>query len=56
MLVIKGCFHSLINIYFTEYKNIYGLNRGTLDNILIKRFWKSVKYNYFYLNPAADGF
>ena len=27
-----------------------------LDNIWIERFWKSIKYNYIYLNPANDGF
>jgi putative transposase len=27
-----------------------------LDNIWIERFWKSIKYNYIYLNPADDGF
>lgn len=26
-----------------------------LDNIWIERFWKSIKYNYIYLNPADDG-
>ncbi len=27
-----------------------------LDNIWIERFWKSIKYDYIYLNPADDGF
>jgi len=27
-----------------------------LDNIWIERFWKSIKYDYIYLNPAEDGF
>lgn len=27
-----------------------------LDNVWIERFWKSLKYDYVYLNPAADGF
>ena len=27
-----------------------------LDNIRIERFWKSIKYDYIYLNPAEDGF
>lgn len=26
-----------------------------LDNIWIERFWKSIKYDYIYLNPAEDG-
>lgn len=26
-----------------------------LDNVWIERFWKSLKYNYIYLNPADDG-
>jgi putative transposase len=25
-----------------------------LDNIWIERFWRSIKYNYIYLNPADD--
>ena len=27
-----------------------------LDNIWIERFWKSIKYDYIYLNPCDDGF
>jgi len=27
-----------------------------LDNVWIERFWKSLKYDYVYLNPAEDGF
>lgn len=27
-----------------------------LDNVWIERFWRSLKYNYVYLNPADDGF
>jgi putative transposase len=27
-----------------------------LDNVWIERFWKSLKYDYVYLNPANDGF
>lgn len=27
-----------------------------LDNIWIERFWKTIKYNYIFLNPAEDGF
>lgn len=26
-----------------------------LDNIFIERFWRSLKYDYVYLNPANDG-
>lgn len=28
----------------------------TLDNVWIERFWKSLKYDYIYLNPVDDGF
>jgi putative transposase len=31
-----------------------GKGRAT-DNTWIERFWKSLKYNYVYLNPADDG-
>ncbi len=27
-----------------------------LDNAYIERFWKSIKYDYIYLNPCDDGF
>lgn len=27
-----------------------------LDNVWIERFWKSIKYDYVYLNPCDDGF
>lgn len=27
-----------------------------LDNVWIERFWKSLKYDYVYLNPVDDGF
>ena len=27
-----------------------------LDNVWIERFWKTIKYEYIYLNPADDGF
>jgi len=27
-----------------------------LDNVYIERFWKSIKYDYIYLNPCDDGF
>lgn len=26
-----------------------------IDNIFIERFWRSLKYDYVYLNPANDG-
>ena len=31
-----------------------GKSRAT-DNIWIERFWKSLKYNYIYLNPCDNG-
>ena len=31
-----------------------GKGRAT-DNIWIERFWKSIKYNYIYLNPCDNG-
>lgn len=27
-----------------------------LDNVYIERFWKSVKYDYIYLNPSENGY
>jgi len=44
--------------YLEEQKiqiSMDGKGRAT-DNIWIERFWKSVKYDYVYLNPAEDGF
>lgn len=26
-----------------------------IDNIYIERFWRTIKYNYIYLNPSSDG-
>jgi len=26
-----------------------------MDNVWIERFWKSIKYDYIYLNPCDDG-
>jgi len=26
-----------------------------IDNVFIERLWRSVKYEYLYLNPPADG-
>jgi len=26
-----------------------------LDNIFIERFWRTIKYQHIYLNPAEDG-
>jgi putative transposase len=26
-----------------------------LDNIFIERFWRTIKYQHIYLNPADDG-
>ncbi len=27
-----------------------------LDNVWIERFWRSLKYDHVYLNPADEGF
>jgi putative transposase len=46
---------------WTEYLDENGIKismdgKGrALDNIFIERLWRSVKYDYVYLNPAADG-
>ncbi len=34
--------------------SMYGKGRA-IDNIFIERFWRSLKYDYVYLNPANDG-
>ncbi|MFO7755220.1 MAG: hypothetical protein R6V34_04460 [Bacteroidales bacterium] len=26
-----------------------------IDNIWIERFWKTIKYNYIYINPCDNG-
>ena len=30
-------------------------NGRALDNIYIERFWRAIKYQYIYLNPADNG-
>jgi putative transposase len=50
---------SALWIQYLEAKHIQismdGKGRA-LDNVWIERFWKSIKYDYIYLNPADDGF
>ena len=47
---------------WTQYPDKMGIRismdgKGrALDNVWIERFWKSLKYDYIYLNPAEDGF
>lgn len=47
---------------WTQYLDSLGIQismdgKGrALDNVWIERFWKSLKYDYVYLNPADDGF
>lgn len=46
---------------WTEYLEEKGIKismdgkRRALDNIFIERLWRSVKYDYVYINPANDG-
>ncbi len=50
---------SAIWIQYLEQQHIkisMGSKGRALDNVWIERFWKSLKYNYVYLNPAGDGF
>ena len=48
--------------YWTGYLEKEGIlvsmdGKGrALDNVYIERFWKSIKYDYIYLNPCNDGF
>ena len=55
----QGCQYT--SIVWTQYLEAQGIRismdgkgRAT-DNIWIERFWKSIKYDYVYLNPAEDG-
>lgn len=56
----RYCIENLSNIQDTvegnyeEAPGISGKGRAT-DNIWIERFWKSLKYNYIYLNPCDNG-
>ncbi len=49
---------SALWVQFLEKNNIQismdGKGRAT-DNAWIERFWKSIKYDYIYLNPCDDG-
>ena len=37
-------------------KYLWMVKEGPWINVWIERFWKSLKYDYVYLNPAGDGF
>lgn len=56
----QGCqYTSALWTQFLEQQGIKismdGKGRA-LDNVWIERFWKSIKYDYIYLNPCDDGF
>ena len=56
----QGCqYTSALWTHYLEQEEIKismdGKGRA-LDNVWIERFWKSLKYDYVYLNPAEDGF
>lgn len=49
---------SALWINYLEGQNIQVSMDGkgrALDNVYIERFWKSIKYDYIYLNPSEDG-
>lgn len=52
-------FTSAMWTHYLESENILismdGKGRAT-DNTWIERFWKTLKYNYIYLNPSDNGF
>lgn len=56
----QGCQYT--SALWTQYLERSGIlismdGKGrALDNIWIERFWKSLKYDYVYLNPLDDGF
>lgn len=56
----QGCQYT--SALWTQYLEGQGIHvsmdgKGrALDNVWIERFWKSLKYDYVYLNPADDGF
>lgn len=56
----QGCQYT--SALWTQYLEHQGISismdgKGrALDNVWIERFWKSLKYDYIYLNPVDDGF
>lgn len=56
----QGCqYTSAVWTQYLEGEQILASMDGkgrALDNVWIERFWKSLKYDYVYLNPAEDGF
>jgi putative transposase len=56
----QGCqYTSALWIDYLEKQGIAVSMDGkgrALDNVYIERFWKSIKYDYIYLNPCDDGY
>ena len=56
----QGCrYTSAIRTQYLEQQGIQTSMDGkgrALDNVWIERFWRSLKYDHVYLNPADDGF
>jgi putative transposase len=56
----QGCPYT--SAIWTQYLEQQGIQisvdgkRRALDNVWIERFWRSLKYDHVYLNPADDGF
>jgi putative transposase len=55
----QGCqYTSAVWIQYLEANEIKVSMDGkgmALDNVWIERFWRTIKYEYIYLNPAEDG-
>lgn len=48
--------HTWINYLESQGIQISMDSKGrAIDNVWIERFWKSIKYNYIYLNPCDNG-
>ena len=44
-----------MNLIMSENRDKYCLDKRAADTIWIERFWKTIKYEYIYIQPEENG-